>query len=84
MQDYASRLRTLPGVDTASQTIGPGSARALLGPYAASLPGAGEGTQGNGSGNYALRLADNAPLTDEQRSIIEMMMQSMNHAPRVS
>jgi len=82
MQDYASRLRSLPGVDTASQTIGPRSAQALMGPYAGSLPGVGEGTDGNGSG-YQLQLADNAPVTPEQRGIIDMMMSAFNNSARV-
>lgn len=82
--DYASRLRSLPGVSTASQTLGPGSASALMGHYAGTLPGVGEGQGpgGNGSGMH-LQLAGNAPVTDEQRGLIDMMMQAFNAAPRV-
>lgn len=80
MQDYASRLRSLPGVETATSTLGPGSASALMGPYAGALPGAGGGATGGG---YQLGLADNAPLTADQRSIIETMLSAMNNAPRV-
>lgn len=82
MQDYAAKLRALPGsTTTASPTLGPGSAQALMGGYASFLPGAGQQPGGNGSG-MQFGLADNAPVTDEQRSIIDTLMQVMNRAPR--
>ena len=83
--DYASRLnRSLPGADmgTASSTLGPGTATALAGPYANLLPNAGQ-QMGNKSGGFGLTLADNAPVTDEQRAIIDMMMSSFSNAQRV-
>jgi len=86
MQDYASRLnRSLPGADTgtASSTLGIGTATALMGPYATSLPYAGQQPGDNGGGGFGLTLADNAPVTDEQRAIIDMMMASFSSAPRV-
>lgn len=82
--DYASRLnRSLPGADmsTASTTLGPGSQQALMGRYAGTLPTAGQQT-GNGSG-MRFELGANAPVTDEQRGIIDMMMSAFNNAPRV-
>jgi hypothetical protein len=84
MQDYASRLRSLPGVSTASQTLGPGSASALMGPYAGTLPGVGEGQGpgGNGSG-MRLQLGANAPVDDGQRQIIDLMMSAFSNAPRM-
>ena len=81
--DYASRLRALPGsTATASPTLGPGAAQALMGGYGGFLPGAGQQPGGNGSG-MQFGLADNAPVTAEQRSIIDTLMSVMNHAPRV-
>jgi hypothetical protein len=82
MQDYASRLMGMSAPSTASSTIGPGSARALAGNYASYLPDASRQPNGNGSG-FRLDLADNAPVTPEQRGIIETLMSVMNNAPRV-
>lgn len=78
MQDYASALRA----PAASSAIGPGTAQALTGPYANFLPGSGQQPTGNGSG-MQFGLADNAPVTAEQRSIIDTLMSVMNNAPRV-
>lgn len=86
MKDYASALsgRSLPGAEmsTASTTLGPGPAQALMGHYAGMLPNAGQQPGGNGSG-MRFELGANAPVTDEQRGIIDMMMSAFNNAPRV-
>lgn len=82
MQDYASRLAGMSATPMASSTLGPGSSRALVGGYSRYLPTGTVGQQPAGP-SYRLGLADNAPLTDEQRSIIETMLSVVNNAPRV-
>lgn len=78
MQDYASRLTAL--APQGAPAIGPGTASALVGGYSGLLPGGSETTASSG---YQMGLADNAPVTAEQRSIIETMLAAMNNAPRV-
>lgn len=79
MMDYASRLNA---IDTGSRSIAPGTASALAGDYAAFLPGMDGADQGGGGFN--LQLAANAPVTPEQRSIIDLMMSAFNNAPRAT
>lgn len=82
MQDYASRLSGMSAAPMASPTIGAGSSRALVGGYSRYLPTGTVASAGAGP-SYRLGLADNAPLDEEQRNIIETMLSVVNNAPRV-
>jgi len=72
MMDYAARL----GGMTADQNLPQGTAQALTGDYAQFLTGA--GGQPQGQGGYQLS-ADNAMVTPEQKSILDMMLGIYNN-----
>ena len=80
--DYASRLRSLPGATTAGQSIGPGTATALMGKYAGALPGTAPGL-GGGGGGMQMQMAGNAPIDDGQRAILDTILSAFSNAPRV-
>lgn len=81
MMDYASRLGAMAGGQ--GQTLPMGTAQTLAGDYAQFLTGAAR-QQGPGPGKFGLALRENAAVTPEQRSILEMIVAFYNAAGRAS